>query len=71
MAQAIRDGRCRVCSIGRLTVIYNPNVDISKDTTTLYASDMALHPSGLGIPFAAAVPSEGQEAKWPAESQRV
>ena len=37
-APAIRAGRCPACSTGR-PMIYNPLVDITKDTTTLYASD--------------------------------
>ena len=37
-APATRAGRCRACSTGR-PAIYNPRVDITKDTTTLYASD--------------------------------
>lgn len=34
-------------------------------------TDFALACIELGIPFTAAVPFEGQEGKWPAQSQRV
>jgi hypothetical protein len=38
-ALAIRAGRSRACSTGRRVSTYNPRVDVTRDTTTLYASD--------------------------------